>query len=244
MATPSPDGSEDEEAEEVGRERSGNSPISPEGPRVARNGPTVPIVSDELQEMRTWLENTKAQEELRALRELRARYDAGDTAAVRAVSQGQGGLSLPPVAPAAALPRPEPPQQFAKRNRAEYNRWERDCEGFFTRSAAHFVREQQKVDFGVMYISEPLKTLWRAHCLVEEVSSPSWIPTWAGLKAVMLNSLGTPQERRRQAYEQIKGCRQRAGQSPTELLDYLRPLWESWVPLLHQSFKSLSTRLL
>jgi hypothetical protein len=112
MATLSLDGSEDEEAEEVGRERSSNSPISPEGPRVARNGPTVPIVSDELQEMRTWLENTKAQEELRALRELRARYDAGDTAAVRAVSQGQGGLSLPPVAPAAALPRPEPPHSL------------------------------------------------------------------------------------------------------------------------------------
>jgi hypothetical protein len=43
-----------------------------------------------------------------------------------------------------------------------------------------------------MYISEPLKTLWRAYCLVEEVAYPGWIPTWMGLKTVMLNSLGTP----------------------------------------------------
>jgi hypothetical protein len=81
-----------------------------------------------------------------------------------------------------------------------------------------------------MYISEPLKTLWRAHCLVEQTAFLAWIPTWASLKAVMLNSLGTPQERRKLAYEQLKSCRQRSGQSPTELLDYLRPLWEELGP--------------
>jgi hypothetical protein len=81
-----------------------------------------------------------------------------------------------------------------------------------------------------MYISEPLKTLWRAHCLVEQTAFIAWIPTWASLKAVMLNSLGTPQERRKLAYEQLKSCRQRVGQSPTELLDYLRPLWEELGP--------------
>jgi hypothetical protein len=46
------------------------------------------------------------------------------------------------------------------------------------------------------------------------------------LKTVMLNALGTIQERRMMAYEQIKYCRQRVAESPTDLLDRLRPLWE------------------
>jgi hypothetical protein len=46
----------------------------------------------------------------------------------------------------------------------------------------------------------------------------------------MLNSLGTPRERQRLAYKQLKSCRQHAGQSLTELLDYLRPLWEKLGP--------------
>jgi hypothetical protein len=222
--------SEGENELEVESERVQDTPTEPSRPPMGHNRPPVPAISEELLEMRAWLENTQAQEELRVLRELRARYEAGDVTAVRAVSSSQGGVAMPPAMPSAALPRPQPPQQFAKRNREEYNRWERDCEGFFTRSSANFMQEQQKVDFGVMYISEPLKTLWRAHCLVEQTVFPAWIPTWTSLKAVMLNSLGTPQERRKLAYEQLKSCRQRAGQSPTELLDYLRPLWEELGP--------------
>jgi hypothetical protein len=225
-ATPSIDGSEDDIEEEVEEVRVQGTPTEPARPTIALNGSEPPTISEELLQMRAWLASAKAQEELRVLRELRARYDAGDITAIGAVSNGQGGTVLPPAISTGALPRPEPPQQFAKRNRAEFNRWERDCEGFFTRSAANFILEQQKVDFGVMYISEPLKTLWRAHCLVEEVAYPGWIPTWMGLKTVMLNSLGTPQERRKLAYEQLRSCRQRVGQTPTELLDYLRPLWE------------------
>ena len=42
----------------------------------------------------------------------------------------------------------------------------------------------------------------------------------------MLNALGTPSERKQQAYETLKRTHQKPGQSPTDLLDYLRPLWE------------------
>ena len=77
-----------------------------------------------------------------------------------------------------------------------------------------------------MYLSEPLKTLWKAHCTTELQNSPSWQPTWIALKEVMLNALGTPSERKQQAYETLKRTHQKPGQSPTDLLDYLRPLWE------------------
>jgi hypothetical protein len=46
----------------------------------------------------------------------------------------------------------------------------------------------------------------------------------------MLNSIGTPQERKKMAYDKLKAARQLAGQSPTDLLDYMRPLWEELGP--------------
>jgi hypothetical protein len=108
----------------------------------------------------------------------------------------------------------------------EFNRWERDCEGYFLRSPINFQTERQKVDFGVMYVSDPLRTLWESNCIVNTVAAPGWVPTWHALKAVMLNSMGTPQKRKRQAYEKLKAARQQHGKSPTDLLDYMRPLWE------------------
>jgi hypothetical protein len=76
-----------------------------------------------------------------------------------------------------------------------------------------------------MYLSEPLKTLWQAH-VNSALSTPGWIPTWTSLKGVMLNSLGTPEERAQIAFEQLAKAKQRPNQSPTELMDYLRPIWE------------------
>jgi hypothetical protein len=91
---------------------------------------------------------------LARIRALRARYEAGDlTAIMEDPSNPRQPLKIPTVS-SHGLPRLKAPETYTKRNRAEYNRWERDCEGFFTRSPANFVLEQQKVDFGLMYASE------------------------------------------------------------------------------------------
>lgn len=42
----------------------------------------------------------------------------------------------------------------------------------------------------------------------------------------MLNTLGTPAKRQQLAYKSLKRCKQRPSQSPFNLLDYMRPLWE------------------
>ena len=42
----------------------------------------------------------------------------------------------------------------------------------------------------------------------------------------MLNALGSPQERKQVAYDCLKRAQQRPSQNPTDLLDYMRPLWE------------------
>ncbi|KAB2099711.1 hypothetical protein AG0111_0g12049 [Alternaria gaisen] len=190
-----------------------------------QSGPNEPSVPSALQEMEKWYKRVQEKERLRNLLDLQARYNEGDPNAIEEIMYSQNGAAPRPPATISALPRPEPPHVFKKKDRAEYNRWERDCEGYFKRSPLAFRTDQQKVDFGTMYISEPLKTLWKAHC-TEKSLVLRWFPTWLGLKMVMLDSLGTPGERKQMAYEQLQRARQLQNQSPTELLDYLRPLWE------------------
>ena len=105
------------------------------------------------------------------------------------------GLQVRGSASRPALPRPEPPHVYQKKNRQDYNMWERDCEGYHIRSLNDFRTEGQKIDFGVMYISEPLKSLWKTYCQGQLYETPLWIPTWAQFKAKMLDALGTLAER-------------------------------------------------
>lgn len=191
---------------------------------LAQAEPTDASPSTELEEMRAWLKRTEELEELRALRELRARYEAGDLTAIQSLQKVALQTKATLAEPSSNLPRPDPPQLYQKHNRAEYNRWERDCEGYFVQSPTRFIVEARKIDFGLRYVAENLKTLWQAHLASNLRAAPLWTPTWAELKEVMLNALGTPAERRQVAYESLKRCRQRLGQSPTDLLDYMRPL--------------------
>jgi hypothetical protein len=212
------------------RDGGGQGQSGPSHDSFAAETPPEDDSDTELQELRLWQQKERKRAELRRLKEIRLRYEAGD---VSALYMDAGSSAQPSVhlgRPSAPLPRPKDPQVYSKHDRAEFNRWERDCEGFFLRSPASFLLEQQKVDFGVMYLSEPLKTLWRTHVYTEVSLSPLWIQTWIQLKAVMLNALGSPLERQQAAYEKLKSCRQRQGQSPTELLDYMRPLWEELGP--------------
>ncbi|KAF1936812.1 hypothetical protein EJ02DRAFT_459210 [Clathrospora elynae] len=131
-----------------------------------------------------------------------------------------------PSAPTMSLPHPEKPQQYTKHNRMEYNRWMRNCEVYFNCSPGYFPVEALKIDFATSYILEPLKTLWEAHCSTERMRALAWQPTWDDIKLVMLNALGTESKHMLQASEALRKAVQRPNQSPTELLDYLRPYWE------------------
>jgi hypothetical protein len=194
-----------------------------------RQGQTDPVLDDldrELAAEQRWLDQARKRSELARIRALRARYEAGDLTAIMEDSSSPRQPPTISTVSSHGLPRPKAPETYTKRNRAEYNRWERDCEGFFIRSPANFVSEQQKVDFGLMYVSETMKTLWESHTFTEASVVAGWLPTWAALKEVMLNALGTPAERRQNAYEALRNANQRPNQSPTDLLDYMRPFWE------------------
>lgn len=216
-----------------GLDRTPPTPVQPEvvGQSVphraneAQTSPTLPTVTEELENLRQWLKEARNREELEELRQIRSRYEAGDRKAIHP-TLGNGKTFTGPRTSSANLPKPEPPHTYSKKNRAQYNRWERDCESFFLRSPDHFATEAQRVEFGTRYISEPLKSLWRSHIESQTIQDPTFEPSWATVKTVMLDALGTPLERKQQAYEQLKRCHQNASQSPTDLLDYMRPLWE------------------
>ncbi|CAN9371360.1 unnamed protein product [Alternaria alternata] len=195
-------------------------------PEEAHSDPEGAILDAELARLRTWKANQLKRVELAKLRSLYDRVTAGDLEALEEELRPGSSTRLTQPSTTSGLPRPEPPQVFSKANRAQYNRWERDCESYFLRVPQSFGTEVQRVDFGTMYISESLKTLWQAHQLAEMYKQPSWTPLWVDLKAVMLNALGSPQERKQVAYDCLKRAQQRPSQNPTDLLDYMRPLWE------------------
>lgn len=196
------------------------------GATPGQNLPERPHTPEALASARRWQKETEERIELASLLELRRRYEQGDPGALLSLQRSSSTPFKPQSSSSAGLPRPEPPQTYAKHNRAQFNRWERDCEGFFLRSPSNFLTEEQKVDFAARYLSESLKTLWQSHVTTNRRENPLWIPTWQSLKTMMLDALGTPAERQQAAYEAIKRCRQGPKQSPTDLLDHLRPLWE------------------
>ncbi|KAH5464137.1 hypothetical protein HBI55_254540 [Parastagonospora nodorum] len=197
----------------------------PQGPISPRLDQEEDEMRKEIEELRQLKARALLEEELVSLRAMKARYDLGDR---EAFNPKQLGTTPPGPSQSNALgslPKPEPPTRFEKKNRAQYNRWERDCESYFVTSPRAFPTEASMVAFGLRYVSENMRTLWDSHCS-PSATSLGWTPTWVELKAVMLNSLGTPAERFQEAYDRIRLARQKPNQSPTDLLDYLRPLWE------------------
>ena len=195
-------------------------------PTVAHNGPLEDDLDRELRELEAWHEKATKQEKIARLRAAQAKYNAGDVQALQLVANDSQPAALISPAPTSGLPRPEPPHVFTKRNRADFNRWKRDCERYFDRLPANFSQEWQKVDFGAQYLSETMKSLWEAYRLDQPKNNPIWEPTWEAMKAVMLGSLGTLSERRQRAYEALHRAKMLPHGTPTELLDYMRPYWE------------------
>lgn len=194
---------------------------------LGQDGQNWPNRSEELQRLLEWAKGAKDMEQLRVLRQAKEAYEQGNTAPLAMLEFDRdrnvilrGGSSR------ATLPRPEPPHVYSKKNRADYNMWERDCEGYFIRAPHDFVSDRLKVDFGLMYVSEVLKTLWRTYCQQKVREDINWSPTWDGFKGRMLDALGSLAERQQVAYEALRRCKQRYSQTPTELLNYLRPYWD------------------
>lgn len=180
----------------------------------------------ELEQLRQWKAKMQQELELHQLRDLKARFNAGDNMARQSLLPAVLQTGIEGQSRRSTLPRPEPPHTYKRKNTHDYRRWKRDCESYFIRSPADFPTEAHKVDFGLSYISEVCRTSWTAYLLDERLKDPLFSPTWAQLTQRMIDALGTPAERQQEAYNAIKSCKQTTNQNPTDLLNYLRPYWE------------------
>jgi hypothetical protein len=103
-------------------------PSEAERPIAANNAPVEDDLDRELQELEAWHQRATKLQKVARLRAAQARYLAGDVDAVQTVHHDSRAIATTQVVPTSGLPRPQPPHVFAKRNRADYNCWKRDCE--------------------------------------------------------------------------------------------------------------------
>ena len=191
-----------------------------------QNDPGEPQEFADLAAARAWLTQKRDEEELKRIIQMRLRYEAGEVDAIKEPAPAQ---SLPAAQPPSALgrlPSPKAPHEYAKKGRRDFNLWKQDCEKYFTQSPSLFPTESTKVNFGLQYVSEILRTTWAIETRHKKAQNADWEETWDFLKEKMLSALGTESERRQKAFNSLKSCRQLSSQSPSELLDYMRNLWE------------------
>lgn len=182
-----------------------------------------------LAELRSWFTRTQEQAELSRLAQLKARIEQGEdvniledlSESARARTALQA-LTRP--TRGAKLPEPAKPRVFKGQEKASYEEWVRDCETYHRRAPQDLATQDEKVQFGLAYVSADLKRNWEAFVREKEVEGGDWIPTWTEMKQFMHNQLGSEYERSQSAFQELIAATQ-GNKSPLELLNYLRPLW-------------------
>ena len=199
-------------------------------PEEVRNTPNQSDLHVQLVELREWRQRILEEQELARLRDIKRRVEQGDLTALQEDFQ----VTLRPteqyIAPNAGAPPPDRPTRFNNRDRAEYNRWERECEATFRGNARIFSSDTIKIDFGLRFISNPLKTTWDTYVHDNQRKNPHWHPTWSHLKANMLDALGPAEQRKLAAHKDLKGIKQEWSQDPNDLLSTLDTLWTELGP--------------
>jgi Zinc knuckle len=247
---------------------------SPNGTGVGRDDPT----SDELEirQLQEELEDARRKAKIRALkRELAAlRATEGEDASGAADGTpggndttsprhnyesgphptvlGQlGQVETTPTALAFQLPKPEPPPRFEGKDRKELNAWIRGCEEFILGSPA-LTTPAHQVMFARRYLGQEQADFFDRASKAIPTEQREAVLTWSFLKETMLRTLGTPWEREQRARGKVREARQ-GKHSPTELLNYLKTLWEEINPTtalndgdeqhLHEFYSALDHRI-
>lgn len=182
----------------------------------------------ELLAARIWYTRVREEIELRSLREAQAAVEAGDDSAIfRVLSAERPAGGSVYGSGSHLLPRPESHSVYGAKNRTNYNDWVRDSEMSFSKAPQSFLNAQQKIDWGYQYLTGALKTVWDVHVSARQRERDGkYTASWDEFKSKMLDQLGTLYERQLAASYAIKSAEQRPTQTPTDLLNYLRPQWD------------------
>jgi hypothetical protein len=188
-----------------------------------------PDQAQTLAELRSWFTRTQEQAELSRLAQLKARIEQGEDVNILEDLSGSARAGTALQAPiratrGAKLPEPPKPRVFKGQEKASYEEWVRDCETYQRRAPQDLATQDEKVQFGLAYVSADLKRNWEAFVKEKEVEGGDWTPTWTEMKQFMHNQLGSEYERSQSAFQELIAATQ-GNKSPLELLNYLRPLW-------------------
>ncbi|KAF1980121.1 hypothetical protein BU23DRAFT_548317 [Bimuria novae-zelandiae CBS 107.79] len=178
---------------------------TPPSARPSQRRSVSPALITDVETARRWFQGVKDEEKLRQILLLKEKYDAGDCDAITSLSTISPALSTVHQIPAMRLPPQKHPHD---------------------QSYVHFTTESSKASFALSYVSQVMRTAWNTEVASRRSQDPLFEETWDGLQEKMLDALGTRLERRQQAHNALKRCSQRADQSPTQLLDYIRNYWE------------------
>ena len=121
----------------------------------------------------------------------------------------------------ASLPKGREPPVFDGKSRANYDDWSRSLERQFRRHNGFARREDRIVDHASEYMGKLQQDHWERY--VDQMGEEQ--PTWAIMKRVMLDSMGSEAERRQRAHDKLKTVTQ-GNRNPQELLEELKVLWQ------------------
>lgn len=183
--------------------------------------PTPPEeVRKELEQLRLWRKEQEERRELEALRAAKARASRGELTPPPPDNRANTPTPLGSI-----LPKPPEPEQYTAASRANFDRWVRDCEGYFAQGGlVAFPTEESRCTFGARYLDRDRKTTWESFLGEKRDGLPPPPPQWDTMKKQMLNCLGDPRTRKQEAYDRIKNATQ-GKRTPTELVNYLRSYW-------------------
>jgi hypothetical protein len=177
-------------------------------------------LQQELEQLRGWRKEQRERRELEELRAAKARASRGEL-----TPPPPDDRATTPMPLGSVLPKPPEPEQYTAASRANFDRWVRDCEGFFAQGGlVAFPTEESKCTFGARYLDRDRKNTWESFLGEKRDGLPSSPPHWDTMKEQMLNCLGDPRTRKQEAYDRIKNATQ-GRRTPTELVNYLRAYW-------------------
>jgi hypothetical protein len=155
---------------------------------------------------------------------LRAAQVAEEIRQLQAIdpTAGTADTTLGQIAPSSGrMPKDKEPPTFEGKSRSNYDDWVRTLERHFRRYPTLAASEALKIDYASDFAGKLQVDTWERHT---RQLGDGEVPTWSMMKQVMLDSMGSEDERRQRAHERLKIVVQGL-RSPSELLEEMKECW-------------------
>jgi len=126
-----------------------------------------------------------------------------------------------PYIPPGSLPKARDPHVFKGVDKGDYDQWARDLNRLFTRFTVAYPTGPDQCDYASQWLGKSQQDIWERNV---RIIGPELV-TWEVMKSIMLNSMGSPEERVQHAFDKLKKVKQ-GKFTPTETLNYMKTYWD------------------